>query len=166
MAIDLKDFPKYLQDSIQSALDEVLSERNVSKMAEDVADQIRLRTRLGNGIDSNGGEPRKLEKLKESYIKERRKKPLSEETKATKSNLTRTGKMLNDIVGTAEGTSIVISFKDPDSAMKAKYNSEAVTYSEYRKPARPFFFVSRVQIQRITNEIEKKLGDQIKKNLK
>jgi hypothetical protein len=153
--INLDKFSSHLKEACDKALNQVLSTENTQAIANDLADQIRVRTRLGNGLDKNEGEPTKLKPLSPNYKKARAKNgQLSDQTTPNKSNLTLTGEMLDNVTGFADGRGkITIYLKDQFSRDKAKWVTEG---------GRPFMFISRVQVQRIKNQIQAQLTKLIK----
>lgn len=155
--IPLKEFSRNLQEALEKAKKELTSTENLQKIGDDLAEQIKTRTRLGNGLDGDGKEPAKLRPLSSKYVKERQTMPLSEFTTAKKSNLTQTGQMLDEIEAKASNSKISITFKSQESKDKARWNTEK---------GRPFLAVSRVQIERLRNDLDKKLEELLKKYLK
>lgn len=121
------------------------------------------RTRSGKSVKSDGAQEESLKKLSGSYIKQReslnKKGKLSTKTSPRKSNLTQTGKMLNDITteiaSTQAGVSLLIYFTHPESEDKALYVSDD----------RPFMNLSDKQLQRIEEELEKAALEQIDNEL-
>lgn len=154
--INLKDFPEHMHSAINKAVEEALANDVLQSIGDDFVDQLRTRTRLGNSLDKHGGEPSKLKPLSFEYVEHRKTfKGLSELTKPTKSNLTLTGDMLDDLTATAQNDQITITFKNQYSKDKARWVSAV----------RPFLFISRVQIERLKNNLEKKITELLKKYL-
>ena len=92
---------------------------------------IRIRTRLGYGVEVTGGQKSKLKALSQRYINYRRVfKGLSSETSATRSGLTLTGSMLDSLKVTSIGTkSITIEptgndWKNVSNANKAAWQQQ------------------------------------------
>lgn len=157
--IPLKDFSPELKKALGQALAEVSQTKNMAAIGEELAEQIRVRTRLGNGLDKNKGEPTKLKPLSPGYINERKTmEDLSPLTTPKRSNLTQTGKMLDDLTASSPAPGkVTLLFKDADSKTKADANA---------KMGRPFMAISRVQIQRLTNNLKVQLKEILKKYLK
>lgn len=155
--IKLDDFSKELKTALDSAKKELLSPTSLQSMADDLAEQIKIRTRLGDGLDKDRGEPSKLRPLSKNYIETRKGSELSPMTAAKKSNLTFTGEMLDSIIAKISGSIVTITFSNQDSKDKARWNTEK---------GRPFMAISRVQIQRLTNSLNQKLSEILKKYLK
>lgn len=154
--IDLSKFSAHIQQACNKALTELLSPDNTQPIADELAEQIRLRTRLGKSLDGDGGEPTPLKPLSEKYKKKRATyKGLSSSTTPNKSNLTLTGEMLDDVTGFAKPDGkISIYVKDEFSKKKAGWNAEK---------GRPFLFLSRVQIERLRNKLQAQITQLIKK---
>lgn len=157
MAIDINDFPDKLKQALEKALADATSNQNLDRMAKDLAEQIKIRTRLGMGLSTAGGEPTKLKALSTGYKKQRKNKILYSETSPSKSNLTLTGEMLNDIVGTSNANGITIDMGSALSKDKLQWNKDN---------GREFLNISRVQIERITNDLEQTLNTKIDDYLK
>lgn len=155
--IKLENFSKELSQALSKAKSELLSPSSLQKIGDDLAEQIKVRTRLGNGLEEQQGEPSRLKPLSAAYVEQRKLNPgLSGFTTAKKSNLTFTGKMLDAIVAKVTGTKIVITFNDSFSKDKAKWNTES---------GRPFMAISRVQVERLQNYLNAELSKLLKKFL-
>lgn len=87
-------------------------------LLEDIPKQIRIRTRLGKGLEGT------LKALSPLYIKRRESLELSSETTPAKSNLTQTGQMLYDIIGVRSGYRFSFFFSNDDSNNKAVWARE------------------------------------------
>jgi hypothetical protein len=155
--IKLDGLSKHLKESITRALEETITPQLMQQVGDDFVDQIRTRTRLGNGLDKHKGEPSKLRPLSKDYVESRKTfKKLSPLTKPGKSNLTLTGEMLDQLKATVQGAKITITFGNQFSKDKARWNQES---------GRKFLFISRVQIERLKNGLEKKITTLLKKYL-
>lgn len=155
--VPLSEFPHHLKTALEKAKQELLSPSSLQQIGDDIAEQLRLRARLGNGLGENYTDPAKLKPLSPKYVEQRKKmKDLSEETTPKKSNLTQTGEMLDDIIARINGFKITITFKEQFSKDKARWNSVK---------GRPFMHISRVQVQRLTNDMQSKLRSNLKKYL-
>lgn len=157
MAIDINDFPDKLKQALEKALNDATSTQNLDRIAKKLAEQIKIRTRLGMGLSQAGGEPTKLKPLTDPYKKARKKKNLYTDTTPSKSNLTLTGAMLNDIVGTATQDTITIDMGSALSKDKVDWN---------KLNGREFLNISRVQIERVSNDLEQILNTKIDDYLK
>lgn len=142
--------------AITRAVNETLNKDLMQSIGDDFAEQIKTRTRLGNGLSENGGEPTKLRPLSSGYVQQRKSMKLSGMTKPSKSNLTQTGEMLDDIKATVNNDKITLTFGSQFSKDKARWNEES---------GRSFLAISRVQIERLKNSLEKKITELLKKYL-
>jgi len=113
---------------------------------------IRVRTRLGKGLLG------KLKELSPKYIDARKKdKSLYNETTPKKSNLTRTGEMLNSIIGTRSGTLFTFFFSNTDSNKKAYWADQT---------GRPFFDLTPSERNGLQRKISAIIRDTIRQLFK
>lgn len=135
----LKDYAKAVQMVDPSKFDFLL---------EEIPKIIRVRTRLGKGLDG------KLKPLSKAYIERRRKiEDLSPSTKANKSNLTLTGEMLDSIKAIRNGYRVTVSFSNSDADKKAFYAREG---------GRPFFGL----LQTEKNGLQRKISAIIRETIR
>ena len=102
-------------------------------------------------------------------MKIRGRSQLDSSTTKKKSNLTRTGEMLNSIRAKYKSAGTIIVTPTGSRNIKvAGYNAEEVFYKTtgYTKPARVFNRVSRLEFQQILRFYRKTFGDLIKKSSK
>jgi hypothetical protein len=152
MKLKIDEFPKHLQKVVQEAVNKI----DMQEIGDTLAQEIKLRTRLGYGLDTQGGTQSKLKPLSEPYKKARKKMKLSSETRPGKSNLTQTGEMLDSIKAEVNNGKITITFKNQFSKDKARWNTEK---------GRPFMAISKVQITKLKNRITDHVLKFIKENL-
>lgn len=94
-------------------------------LLEEIPRIIKVRTRLGKGLLG------KLKELSPNYIKIRKAdSKLSKDTTFKRSNLTRTGEMLDSIVGKRSGNLFTFFFANKDADKKAYWADQT---------GRPFF---------------------------
>ncbi|MGV8130654.1 MAG: hypothetical protein ACP5N7_00965 [Candidatus Pacearchaeota archaeon] len=115
-----------------------------------MANKIKVRTRLGRDIQEN-----KLPGLSEKYIEQRvrlkENGELYEQTTPKRSNLTKTGQLLNNMYATSKGNNtFTIRFRENRIESKVK-NSEIVGYQ--RKLGRDFFGLSRPEIAFLQKQV-------------
>jgi hypothetical protein len=114
---------KQLEERILKAIQDKALLDEIGKAA---ADNIKLRTRLGKAAATKGGKAEKLKPLSERYIAKRKemkaKGDLYSETTPSKSNLTKTGAMLNSLQHKVTGASVEVTV-DPDQREKVKGNA-------------------------------------------
>ena len=139
----LKDYAKSVEMVDPSKFDFLLQE---------IPRIIRVRTRLGKGLLG------KLKELSPKYIDARKKdKSLYNETTPKKSNLTRTGEMLNSIIGTRSGTLFTFFFSNTDSNKKAYWADQT---------GRPFFDLTPSERNGLQRKISAIIRDTIRQLFK
>ena len=139
----LKDYSKAVQMVDPSKFDFLLQE---------IPRIIKVRTRLGKGLLG------KLKELSPNYIEARKKdKSLYNETTPKKSNLTRTGEMLNSIIGTRSGTLFTFFFSNTDSDKKAYWADQT---------GRPFFDLTPSERNGLQRKISAIIRDTIRQLFK
>lgn len=146
---------KALKKKVEDGLDK---NPDLDFILEEVPRIIRVRTRLGKGVDK--GNISKLNPLSEKYIEKRKKGKLSAETKPKKSNLTFTGQMLDAIVGVRKGTHFIFSFKG-SRGDSDKTNDDLAKYA--REKGRPFFELSESERKGLSRKITTIIKESIKK---
>lgn len=131
--------------------DTMTNKVNLQGTGDFAADLIKKRTRLGFGVDKHGGRKSKLAPLTDAYKKQRKRHKPKGPTTPSKSNLTNTGDMLDDIEAKVEtGGDIKIGFSKKKNKDVAKWVSKK----------RPFNFLSSPELKQIKNylnELAKKL---------
>lgn len=131
--------------------DRINSTRDRKEVGFFIISTIRDRTRKkGKGVARAGGRVRTLKPVTKQYAKWRKKqKRHPQAASGRKSNLTFSGKMLNDlIVKRATKTQLLIGFRTQLSEDKAEWQSDQ---------GRPFMFLSRGEIQKTTEFIKDKI---------
>ena len=143
---------------IEKILKGAQSARTMDRVAKRAAKLIKDRTRRGRGVDG-----RKLKRLKESTIKNRRraKGKLSPKTSPEKSNLTFTGQMLDAIRGRGFIRKITIFFRE--SRRDKKTNSEIAIFNELK--GRLFFGLNKKEINKITKNLSRDIRDELRRKL-
>lgn len=132
-------FDKVMSEA-QDLLDQLTSKENLSKLGEEAAEMVKVRTRLGYGC--RDGKKEKLNPLSPGYIKQRKKKNIPSTTTSTKSNLTLTGEMLDSIIYQVDGKELIIKFSNLDSVKKAEW----VTLGD-----RPFMELTKQEVKRVSD---------------
>lgn len=127
--------------------------KELGKKAETM---VKERTRKGFGVEKDNGPKTNLKGLSESYKKQRRRLSrqgkLSGETTPGKSNLTKSGKMIDSVTSSASRNEALIYIADSKSKEKAKHQSE---------DGRTFMNLSKTE----NNELLKIVEDAIKKDI-
>jgi hypothetical protein len=151
--------------AMADALNDVKSPANMKKYGQMVADMIRLRTRLGDGVAREGADKGKLKKLAKSTITSRealqKKGKLSELTSPGKSNLTRTGQLLDS--ESVKSVSVgKVTVGPTGTRDDGKTNAEV---AEYVSQQRPYNHLSRVETKRVNDAVKKDIRALIKSRL-
>lgn len=143
----VKQFQKAF-DKINQVVDDSLSPSNMKKLAKEASRDMKKRTRRGIGVNENEGSELVLKPLKPITIELRRdlqlKGKLRNETSPEKSNLTRTGQLVDSIQGTAHKKGIGRIFLN-SIRFNSKKNNRQVA-SELSEGGRKFFNLSRKEV--------------------
>jgi hypothetical protein len=106
---------------------------------------LRIRTRLGYGVNEAGGQKSRLKPLTARYIEYRKVfKGLSSETRPGKSNLTLTGSMLDSLKVTSVGTNS-LTIEPTGTDRKGVSNTNKAAWQQ--KQGRNFLSLSRQEIK-------------------
>lgn len=154
-----QDISKFFA-KISKAIKEAVEPRALAPLAKFAIDLIVKRTRLGYGVKEDLGQKEKLKPLTRAYIEQRSKSRLSAYTTASRSNLTRTGQMLESmrILEIKEGSvTIGMSGRRTDGHTNdqiAQFNAER---------GRPFNHLSQLEFQQVLREYRRTFGDLVSK---
>lgn len=157
-----------LQNDLTKKLEEMSKQITLPKNARELqvigqlaVDLIVKRTRLGYGVKKNGGKRFRLEPLTEGYVEQRKKGGLSQYTGPKKSNLTRTGQMLESvkIIRLSRG---VITVGPQGRRGDGKSNDDIAIWNAKRK-GRSFVFISDNEYNQLRRAYRKMFGDLLKK---
>lgn len=121
--------------------------------------RIVVRTRLGYGVESEGGPRQKLAPLKDSTVKSRRKKPLSSLTSPKRSNLTETGQLLDMITWRILNRS-TIRIEPIGDRSDGESNANVARYAHEgssNRPKRPFLFLTDTETKGVARFIRELL---------
>jgi hypothetical protein len=158
---DLKAFTDKLSKTMRTAVDNKV----LNKLGEFTVNIVQRRTRLGYGVDDNFEERRKLARLSDKYVQSRRKYAgLSSTTTPKKSNLTRTGQMLESLRHKVKGNTVEI--RPTGRRSDGKTNEDVAYYNAIggrNKPPRIFNNVSRLEFQQILRFYRREFTNLIKK---
>ena len=162
---------------ISEKLKKAVSASVDKSLARKLANTIKIRTQLGFGTDGSGKQSR-LKPLSDSYKKQRKGEiafftneygqvipydpdyvqPLYSKTTPSKSNLTRTGEMLESLRGFVNDNTITVQVTGiRDDGLT---NREVLEYTE--EDGRPFLYMTNAE----KNELIRELKNRIMKNLK
>lgn len=159
--------------AMKSAAEEVRSPENMKKYGEMVAAMIKLRTRLGDSVKAEGADKVPLKALSTkrpksggpSYVEVRERDErmgrLSDQTSPRKSNLTRTGQLLDSeaVKSVSTGKVTVGPTGDRDDG---KTNAEI---SGYVSKTRPYNHLSRTETKRVNDQVKRDIRALIKNKL-
>ncbi len=149
--VNTKKFETYMA----KLFEEFGSTKTLREVGEYAADRIAKRTRLGKGVDQEGGEPFPLKPLSEGYVKGRRRRRdgLDTTTSPKKSNLTYTGQMLRALqVLRVLPYQVIIGVKSTKRAGSDLNNSEVAGFVS---KDRPFLNLSKAELNGIQSLIRK-----------
>jgi hypothetical protein len=141
-----------LSDKIKSRMDAILKELDSSAFKKEVGEKItgniKKRTRVGRATDKHGGTATAITKLSANYKKQRKSLRksgvLSNQTTPAKSNLTKTGKMLDSLHHTTSTGRVSIEV-GRDERRKA---------TEVQEAGRPFLNLTNLDLKEITDLIK------------
>lgn len=144
-----KDFVKSNNKILNKLADEM---PDLSKEAVAI---IKKRTRAGYGVNANYGGKERLDALSPRYKKQRKKNKsdLSSEARWNKSNLTKTGSMLDSLYAVVKKLTFRVTVRGEDRDNVS--NREKAWWLE--EGGRPFLYLSKIEIKRLTKELQKKL---------
>lgn len=152
MALNLKQ----LQQKLDSLIKDTINKELTDKIGRKVVNTVKARTQDGFGVRQTGGKKEKLKPLREPTKKIRRnlkkRGRLSGKTTPETSNLTRSGKMLNNIGYNASEKEVTIAPK----------GSERQKVQDVSKD-RPFMNLSKSEIKEVTKIVTESITKGIKK---
>lgn len=159
--------------SIKDSLENVESTRNMKKLADEMALQIKKRTREGFGTPKGSrgrGIKERLKPLSQSTIDSRKrlrgKGQLSGKTSPSKSNLTETGQLLDSLRGRVPRKGEAeVSLR---SGRRSKGKGKRITNDEvafFVSGDRPFLDLSRSDFNKIVKKLEGQVSSDILKGL-
>lgn len=152
--MDFKD----LQRKLGTLIREVGDAQTMVKVAKQTAETVKKRTRRGFGVEQTGGRSKRLKKLADGYKKTRRglkkRGQLSTETTPAKSNLTKSGEMLDSIKGEGKTRQARIYIDGSRNEKKVKDQVEQ---------GRVFMNLNRAEVKDIIDILEEDLNKDMKK---
>lgn len=172
MTVNVKvgNIEKLISERISKAVSASLDR----ELAQDTANQIKVRTQLGFGVDENGKQI-KLKPLSESTRAQRRgdvvfytdvfgrlrtfepdsPPRLSSKTSPAKSNLTRSGEMLESLTGEAKNNQILINVKGLRKDGSGLTNEEVKDFVEAQ--GREFLKLTSGEKNKLIREIKNRV---------
>ena len=160
------DLKKLLGDKFDSAFKKTLSKSNMSTYMGELAETVKVRTRLGGLAEKDQGSKSKIKPLKPSTIKYRqylkKKGELSGLTTPKKSNLTMTGQLLDALTGKGLRVAIgIISVKSTRRKDRDLKNSDVAKYVSDQ--GRPFLNLTSKEIKELAQNIKRDLVKLLRK---
>ncbi len=159
----LTEAMKHIEKNLHKIEKDFYKPSKFKLLADFIADRVRARTRRGYGVPVFGKGKEKLAPLKKSTIKARERMKangqLSSETSPRRSNLTMTGKMLDDLYTKVVNNTVKIKFKTNYSEQKAKWAGEGSSNRakrEFRNLSSPELKDFMRRVKNILTEIVKK----------
>lgn len=151
-----------IERAFKDALQKTLSKSVQEEIAKEMADTVRIRSQLGSGVSKVGGRKEKFKALSTKYVEQRKEFPgLSDKTTPRKSNVTRTGQMIDSLTGV--GKSGGFEIKPEGRRDDGKTNERVAGYVE--ENGRPFLNFTDTELKKLTRLLAEKLSDLINKAL-
>lgn len=129
---------------IQKLAENVVDEKTLKIIGEELANDIRTRTKFSNVVKKFGASPTRMPFLQPSTILQRQKKRLAPDTSAKTSNLTETGEMLNSIRYKTSKNAVSLYLAGDRNRKIAGYHMAGTR----RMVARPFFNLDKFNVSR------------------
>lgn len=167
---------KDVERALKEAINKINSPQELRKIGEIAAEMVRTRTRLGYGVREDRGKRQKLKPLADSTKKvragklafknirgtvvpfppdlEENKVKLHPLTSAGKSNLTRSGQMLDSwkVISVGQGRVLIGPTGQRDDGLT---NEQVAEFSE--ELGRPFGYITDIEYKRLVDEVRKRL---------
>jgi hypothetical protein len=141
---------------IEAKLKKVVSTNNLKTLATEAIRLIQSRTRKGKGVKAMYGKETPLAKLSDGYIEQRRRMKLSPFTKPTKSNLTRTGRMIASLRLTTKNKIVEIA---PTGTSKEGISNQAIAnFNAAAKKPRVFLNISQQEFKKLILFYKRKIS--------
>jgi hypothetical protein len=153
---------KAMEAALRSAMPEVTAPASMRKIGEQAAAMIKLRSRLGHGVPADGQEKARFKPLAESTVKARQRGALHSETTPKRSNLTRSGQLL-DSEGVTKVDAGKVSVGPSGQRSDGKTNEQVAQF--VTAAGRAFNHLSKVELKRLQDEVKKLLRETIKRAL-
>lgn len=155
-----QDLTKFF-NKIEKIIKDAVKPAALKPIGQFAVDIIVKRTRLGYGVKQNYGQKEKLKPLSKSYVEQRKKSKLSAFTNPGRSNLTRTGQMLESMrVLTVQYGKVVIGLSGARNDSRYT-NAQIAEFNEDR--GRVFNKVSKLEFSQILREYRRQFGDLLSK---
>lgn len=141
--------------------------KSMPAIGKEMIDMIQNRTRLGYGVEKNGGTKKKLTKLSGVYKKQRnyakKQGKLSNTTKPSKSNLTKSGAMLSSLKYKVNKSKLLVKVAPTGIDADGISNAKKAEWQATAKVVRKFLHLSKNEIKRIEELLEDELDKLVRK---
>lgn len=97
--------------------------RVMKELGDEIRETVQVRTRSGFGLSEEGNREVKFPKLSKDYVKHRNKMKLSPNTTPSKSNLHKSGEMIEGLKVNAKTNKTVILNKNQKQNIKLEYQT-------------------------------------------
>ena len=138
--------------NLNKALEQSFDRRYLTGVGDQIVNQIKVRTRAGFGVSSNGARQSRLRRLSTEYIETRRFARaiglLAPTTAPARSNLTFSGRMLESINYRFSNNRLTFGFDNSDAERVA---------TEVQTRGRQFFNLSSTEISKLTSQFNIRL---------
>lgn len=167
--------------ALQESVKELKKPENMMKFGGQIKEMVRIRTRVGFGVDVTGGSKHPMKPLSPGYIEQRQKMQsgaasrsnskslkghakrdavhaaggLYPETTPSKSNLTRTGQMLNSVDVKSVGTGRVTVGPTGSRSDSEHSNAQIAEFQEAK--GRSFNKLSDIELKRLNDSVKTQL---------
>ncbi len=152
MAVSIDKFSRTFKTKVKKVLKDIESTGAMQEVGDSIIKDVQTRTRKGYGATSQHNKI-KLDKLSDSYKKQRKKMRLSSTTRPNKSNLTQSGEMLESLERNKIRGGVRVIPSGLDNKKKAKWVSKK----------RPFLNMTKPEIKRARKVLSNILDRIVKK---
>lgn len=148
--------------AFEQAIKKVFSAQSQQAIANEMADSVRIRAQLGGSVENTGSKKKAFKALSDSYKQQRKKfSGLSDKTTPNKSNITRTGQMIESIRGKGKANGFLLELAG--SRDDGLTNEKVAGFVE--EQGRPFMNLSDIELKKLARLLEENLADEINKIL-
>lgn len=134
-------------NNVKKRLSLSINSKQMGIIARFVIDLIKERSRRGYGVRDNGDKEQKFPKLSKEYIAKRKRSRLSPFTTPSKSNITRTGKMLASLRYTTKTGQALI--RPTGERNDSNLSNASLASIVQTKLNRPFMYLSDKQLREL-----------------
>jgi len=154
-----KDIIKKIQLKIEDAVKDAFNSKFMQEVGNETAEQIRKRTRLGKGVDEDGGGQANLGNVTEKWRD--RKKQLGLTYNKLKKQLSATGEMLDSLHATEAKTgSVKITFEGRRNKNLASYHDQLG--AGVKRTLSKFFNLTKGEKASLTRKLRKRLLEKMR----